>query len=83
MTIPTIRANKKRAKEANREGEGEGESYVDDYIANPKVYGDVEHEGWTTEEEEDYELLRLELALVFPEEEGMMQQSSVSISLSF
>ena len=28
-------------------------------------------------------LLRLELALVFPEEEGMMQQSSVSISLSF
>jgi len=28
-------------------------------------------------------LLRLELALVFPEEEGMMHQSSVSISLSF
>ena len=28
-------------------------------------------------------LLCLELALVFPEEEGMMQQSSVSISLSF
>jgi len=28
-------------------------------------------------------LLRLELALVFPEEEGMLQQSSVSISLSF
>ena len=26
-----------------------------DYIANPKVYGDVEHYGWTTEEEEDYE----------------------------
>ena len=28
-------------------------------------------------------LLHLELALVFPEEEGMMQQSSISISLSF
>ena len=28
-------------------------------------------------------MLRLELALVFPEEEGMMQHSSVSISLSF
>ena len=28
-------------------------------------------------------VLRLELALVFPEEEGMMQQSSVSIFLSF
>ena len=28
-------------------------------------------------------VLRLELALVFPEEEGMMQHSSVSISLSF
>ena len=28
-------------------------------------------------------LLPLELALDFPEEEGMMQQSSISISLSF
>ena len=26
-----------------------------DYIANPKVCGDVEHYGWTTEEEEDYD----------------------------
>ena len=24
-----------------------------DYIANPKVYGDAEHYGWTTDEEED------------------------------
>ena len=28
---------------------------MDDYLANPEVYGDVEHDGWTTEEEEDYE----------------------------
>ena len=28
-------------------------------------------------------MLRLELVLVFPKEEGMMQQSSLSISLSF
>ena len=35
--------------------DSEGESYVADYLANPKVYGDVEHDGWTTEEEEDYE----------------------------
>ena len=26
-----------------------------DYLGNPKVYGDVEYDGWTTEEEEDYE----------------------------
>ena len=26
-----------------------------DYLADPKVYGDVEHCGWTTEEEDDYE----------------------------
>ena len=26
-----------------------------DYIANPKVYGDVEHYGWATKEEEDYD----------------------------
>ena len=26
-----------------------------DYLAGPRVYGDLEHYGWTTEEEEDYE----------------------------
>ena len=35
--------------------DSEGESYVADYLAHPKVYGDVERFGWTTEEEEDYE----------------------------
>src|SRR3954470_16631304 len=40
--------------------DSEGESYVADYLANPKVYGDVEHCGWTTEEEEDYEPKRKE-----------------------
>ena len=33
---------------------------MDDYLANLKVYGDVEHDGWTTEEEEDYEPKRKE-----------------------
>ena len=40
--------------------DSEGESYMDDYIANPKVYGDVEHYGWTTEEEEYYDPMRNE-----------------------
>ena len=31
-----------------------------DYLADPKVYGGVEHCGWTTEEEEDYEPKRKE-----------------------
>ena len=35
--------------------DSEGESYVADYLADPKVYGDVEHCDWTTEEEEDYD----------------------------
>ena len=39
--------------------DSEGESYVADYLANPKVYGDVEHYGWNTEEE-DYEPKRKE-----------------------
>ena len=30
------------------------------YLADPKVYGDVEPCGWTTEEEEDYESKRKE-----------------------
>ena len=36
-------------------------SYVAYYIANPKVYGDVEHYSWTSEEdEEDYDPKREE-----------------------
>ena len=35
--------------------DSEGESYVVDYIAEPKVYGDLEPFGWTMEEEEDYD----------------------------
>ena len=35
--------------------DSEGENYVVDYLADPKVYGDLEHGGWTIEEEEDYE----------------------------
>src|SRR3989337_1939474 len=35
--------------------DSEGECYVADYIADPKSYGDVEHYGWTTDEEEDHE----------------------------
>ena len=31
-----------------------------DYLADPKVYGDLQHCGWTTEEEEDYEPKRKE-----------------------
>ena len=31
-----------------------------DYLADPKVYGDEEHCGWTTVEEEDYEPKRKE-----------------------
>ena len=35
--------------------DSEGESYVPDFLADPKVYRDLDHSGWTTEEEEDYE----------------------------
>ena len=35
--------------------DSEGESYVADYLADPKVYRDLDHCGWTTKEEEDYE----------------------------
>ena len=35
--------------------DSEGESYVADYLADSKVYGDLEHCGWTMEEEEDYD----------------------------
>ncbi|KAI4974926.1 hypothetical protein ZWY2020_048533 [Hordeum vulgare] len=35
--------------------DSEGESYVADYLANPNVYVDLDHYGWTTDEEEDYD----------------------------
>ena len=35
--------------------DSEGESYVADYLADPKLYEYLEHYGWTTEEKEDYE----------------------------
>ena len=35
--------------------DSQGESYVADFFADPRVYGDLDHSGWTTEEEEDYE----------------------------
>ena len=31
------------------------ESYLHDYVTNPKAYGHAEHYGWTTEEEGDYD----------------------------
>ena len=34
--------------------DSEGESCVADLTTNPRYYGDVEHYGWTSEEEEDY-----------------------------
>ena len=35
--------------------DSEEESYVADFLANPKVYGGVDRYGWTTDEEEDYD----------------------------
>ena len=35
--------------------DSEGESYVADSLADPKVYGDWEHYGWTTKEEKDHD----------------------------
>ena len=40
--------------------DSERESYVADYLVDPKVYRDLGHCGWTTEEEEDYEPKRKE-----------------------
>ena len=37
--------------------DSEGESYVADYIANPKSYGDEGHYSWTSEEDEDEPVL--------------------------
>ena len=35
--------------------DSEGDSYEADYLADPKVYVDLDHDGWTSDEAEDYE----------------------------
>ena len=67
-------------KEASKEGDEAGEA----------LFGETEDEAEDNAGSDESPLhwcrqglLRLELALVFLEEEGMMRPSSVSISLSF
>ena len=59
----------------------EGESYMADYIANPKVYGDVEHYGWTTEEEEDYDPKRKEETTSDEEDDPLPQPGDMHVEL--
>jgi hypothetical protein len=59
--------------------DSDGESYVADYIADPKVYGDVEHHGWTTEEEEDYDLKGTEEASFDKDEAPLPQPGDMHV----
>ena len=40
--------------------DSEAESHVSDLIANPRVYGDIDPYGWSTEEEVEADLKRIE-----------------------
>ena len=59
--------------------DSERESYMADYIANPKVYGDVEHYGWTTEEEEDYDPKRKEETTSDEEDDPLPQPGDMHV----
>ena len=59
--------------------DSEGESYIADYIANPKVYGDVEHYGWTTKEEEDYDPKREEETSSDEEDDPLPQPGDMHV----
>ena len=50
-----------------------------DYIANPKVYGDVEHYGRTTEEEEDYDPNRKEETSSDEEDDPLPQPGDMHV----
>ena len=50
-----------------------------DYIANPKVYADVEHYGWTTEEEEDYDPKRKEETSSDEEDDPLPQPGDMHV----
>ena len=59
--------------------DSEGESYIADYIANPKVYADVEHYGWTREEEEDYDPKRKEETSSDEEDDPLPQPGDMHV----
>ena len=59
--------------------DSEGESYVADYIANPKVYVDVEHYRWTSEEEEDYDPKRGEETSLDEDEAPLPQPGDMHV----
>ena len=40
--------------------DSDGESFESHYVANPRVYVDVDPYGWSTEEERDVNLKRME-----------------------
>ena len=71
--VPAAELNKMSSQDSK------GESYIADYIANPKVYGDVEHYGWTTEEEEDYDPKRKEETSSDEEEDPLPQPSDMHV----
>ena len=71
--IPTADLNKMSSQDS------EGESYIADYIANPKVYGDVEHYGWTIEEEEDYDPKRKEETSSDEEDDPLPQPGDMHV----
>ena len=50
-----------------------------DYITYPKVYGDVEHYGWTTEEEEDYDPQRKEETSSDEEDDPLPQPGDMHV----
>ena len=50
-----------------------------DYLADPKVYGDVEHCGWTTEEEEDYEPKGKEETSSYKDEDSLPQPGDMHV----
>ena len=61
--------------------DSEGESYVADFITNPKVYGDVEHYSWTSEEEEDYDPKRKEEMCSGEDEVPLPQPGDMHVEL--
>ncbi len=59
--------------------DSEGESYVADYLANPKVYGYLEPYGWATYEEEDYDLKGKEQTSSDEEEAPLPQPANTHV----
>ena len=59
--------------------DSDGESFVSHYVANPRIYGDIDPYGWSTEEERDVNMKGMEDASSDEEDAPLPQPGDMHV----